>query len=132
MRTIQGPGLFLAQFASDSAPFNSFDTICAWAKSLGYAAVQIPSWDVRLFDLKRAAESKSYCEDLAAVAAKNNLVISDLSTHLPGQLLASHPAYATMFDGFAPASVHGNPKARQAWAVEQLLFAVRASAHFGM
>ncbi|HJY88873.1 MAG TPA: hypothetical protein VJ255_01285, partial [Candidatus Acidoferrum sp.] len=61
MKTIQGPGIFLAQFASDSAPFNTLDAICAWAKSLGYVAVQIPSWDARLIDLKRAAESKAYC-----------------------------------------------------------------------
>src|SRR5580704_330401 len=132
MKTIQGPGIFLAQFASDTAPFNSFDTICAWAKSLGYAAVQIPSWDARLFDLKLAAESKTYCEEITAAAARHNLVISDLSTHLQGQLVACHPAYDAMFDGFAPPGLHGNPGARQAWAVEQLHLAARASAHFGM
>src|SRR5271170_5457299 len=118
MKTIQGPGIFLAQFASDSAPFNSFDTICGWAKSLGYVAVQIPSWDARLFDLKRAAESKAYCDEVAGIAARHGLVISELSTHLQGQLVACHPAYDTMFDGFAPPNVRGNPKARQAWAVE--------------
>jgi sugar phosphate isomerase/epimerase len=132
MKTIQGPGIFLAQFASDSAPFNTLDAICAWAKSLGYVAVQIPSWDARLIDLKRAAESKAYCEELAAVAARHNLVISELSTHLQGQLVACHPAYDAMFDGFAPERLRGDPKARQGWAVEQMHHAARASAHFDL
>ena len=132
MKTIQGPGIFLAQFASDNAPFNRLDTICAWAKSLDYVAVQIPSWDTRLIDLKRAAESKAYCEELAAVAARHNLVISELSTHLQGQLVACHPAYDAMFDGFAPERLRGDPKARQGWAVEQMHHVARASAHFGL
>ncbi len=132
MKTIQGPGIFLAQFASDTPPFNSFDSICSWAAGLGYLAVQIPTWDARLFDLKRAAESKAYCDDLQAIAARHKLAISDLSTHLQGQLVASHPAYDVMFDGFAPQNLHGNPKARQAWAVEQLNQAARASANLGL
>src|SRR5580704_7362808 len=118
MKTMQGPGIFLAQFASDTAPFHTLNTICGWAANLGYAAVQIPTWDARLFDLKRAAESKAYCEGVRAVVAQNNLVISELSTHLQGQLVACHPAYDAMFDGFAPKELHGNPKARQAWGVE--------------
>ena len=132
MKTILGPGIFLAQFASDNPPFNTFDSICAWAASLGYVAVQIPSWDARLFDLKRAAESKAYCDEVQAVAARNKLVISELSTHLQGQLVASHPAYDEMFAGFAPANLRGDRKARQAWAVEQLHFAARASANLGL
>ncbi|MGC0773118.1 MAG: sugar phosphate isomerase/epimerase [Candidatus Acidiferrum sp.] len=132
MKTIQGPGIFLAQFTSDTPPFNSFDSICAWAAGLGYLAVQIPTWDARLFDLKRAAESKAYCDDLQAIAARHKLAISDLATHLQGQLVASHPAYDVMFDGFAPQNLHGNPKARQAWAVEQLNQAARASANLGL
>jgi sugar phosphate isomerase/epimerase len=132
MKTIQGPGIFLAQFVSDSAPFNTLDTICAWAKSLGYVAVQIPSWDARLIDLKRAAESKAYCEEIGAVAARHGLVISELSTHLQGQLVACHPAYDAMFDGFAPDRVRGDRKARQAWAVEQMHQVARASRHLGL
>jgi sugar phosphate isomerase/epimerase len=95
-------------------------------------ALQIPSWDGRLFDLKRAAESKTYCDEIAGIAARHKLKISELSTHLQGQLVASHPAYDTMFDGFAPESLRGNPSARQKWAVEQLQFAAKASAHFGL
>lgn len=129
MKTIQGPGIFLAQFARDNAPFNSLDTICAWAKSLGYVAVQIPSWDARLFDLKQAGESKTYCDEISGVVSRHGLVISELSTHLQGQLVATHPAYDTMFDGFAPEQLRGNPKERQAWAVEQMRLVARASAN---
>src|SRR5881392_4105415 len=67
MTTIKGPAIFLAQFAGDAAPFNSFKSIAAWAAKLGYKGVQIPSWDARLFDLKRAAESKAYCDEIRAL-----------------------------------------------------------------
>ncbi len=132
MNTVKGPAIFLAQFASDVAPFNSFDSICVWAAALGYVGVQIPTWDARLFDLKRAAESKAYCEDLQATAARHKLQITELSTHLQGQLVAVHPAYDVAFDGFAAPGVRGNPRARQAWAEEQLRFAAKASANLGL
>jgi sugar phosphate isomerase/epimerase len=134
MKTIQGPGIFLAQFAGDAPPFNSFDSICAWAAGLGYVAVQIPTWDGRLFDLKRAAESAAYCDELRGTAARHKLAISDLSTHLQGQLVASHPAYDAMFAGFAPANLRAatDVKARQAWAVDQLLQAAQASKNLGV
>jgi sugar phosphate isomerase/epimerase len=134
MKTIQGPGIFLAQFAGDRPPFHSFDAICAWAAGLGYVAVQIPTWDGRLFDLERAAESQTYCDELRGVAAKHGLAISELSTHLQGQLVASHPAYDTLFAGFAPPQLRGagDVRARQEWAVGQLLQAARASRNFGV
>ena len=132
MRTIKGPAIFLAQFAGDTAPFNNLKSIAAWASKLGYKGVQIPSWDARLFDLKRAAESKAYCEEIRGIVAGCGLEITELSTHLQGQLVAVHPVYDAAFDGFAPEKMRGNPKARQAWAVEQLLFAARASANLGL
>ena len=55
MKTIKGAAIFLAQFASDSAPFNNLDSIARWAAGHGYKGVQIPSWDQRLFDLERGA-----------------------------------------------------------------------------
>src|SRR5712691_3212951 len=132
MRTIKGPGIFLAQFAGDAAPFNSLKSIAAWAAKLGCKGVQIPSWDARLFDLKRAAESKAYCEEVRGTVAGCGLEITELSTHLQGQLVAVHPAYDLAFDGFAPEKMRGNPKARQAWAVEQLMQAAKASANLGL
>jgi len=132
MKTIKGPGIFLAQFAGDAAPFDRLDTIADWAAGLGYAGVQIPSWDARLFDLGRAAESQDYCDDVKGMLAGKGLAITELSTHLQGQLVAVHPAYDAMFDGFAPPAVHGNPAERQRWAVEQLHFAARASRRLGL
>jgi sugar phosphate isomerase/epimerase len=132
MKTIKGPAIFLAQFASDQPPFNNLNDIARWAANLGYEGVQIPSWDARLFDLKRAAESKEYCDAVKGVLSQHGLVATELSTHLQGQLVAVHPAYDAAFDGFAPANVHGNAAARQEWAVQQLLFAAKASANLGM
>jgi sugar phosphate isomerase/epimerase len=129
MKTIKGPAIFLAQFAGDSAPFNSLESIAGWAAGLGYKGVQIPSWDARLFDLKRAAESKAYCDDILGILSRHGLELTELSTHLQGQLVAVHPAYDLMFDGFAPEQLRGNPRARQSWAVQQLLQAAKASAN---
>lgn len=132
MKTVKGPAIFLAQFAGDAAPFNNLENIARWVGSLGYKGVQIPSWDGRLFELKRAADSKTYCDEVLATLAKYGLQLTELSTHLQGQLVAVHPAYDLMFDGFAPPAVHGDRRARQAWAVEQLLLAAKASANLGL
>jgi sugar phosphate isomerase/epimerase len=129
---IKGPAIFLAQFAGDAAPFNSFDAICKWAASLGYKGVQIPTWDGRLFDLKKAGESKTYCDEVKGVAAKHGLAVTELSTHLQGQLVAVNPAYDEAFDAFAPAETHGRPRERQRWAVDQLMLAAKASQHMGL
>ena len=129
---IKGPAVFLAQFAGDAAPFNSFDAMCGWAAKLGYKGVQIPTWDGRLFDLKKAGESKTYCDEITGTAAKHGVAVTELSTHLQGQLVAVHPAYDEPFDAFAPKEVHGKPKERQAWAVQQLLHAAKASKSMGL
>ncbi|KMW57663.1 Inosose isomerase [Candidatus Rhodobacter oscarellae] len=132
MKTIKGPALFLAQFAGDEAPFNSWDSITKWAADCGYKGVQVPSWDGRLIDLARAAESKDYCDELKGVAAANGVEVTDLSTHLQGQLVAVHPAYDVAFDGFAAPEVQGNPAARQAWAVDQVKKCISASNNMGI
>jgi sugar phosphate isomerase/epimerase len=129
---IKGPGIFLAQFAGDAAPFDSLRSIARWAAKLGFKGVQIPTWDARLFDLARAAESKTYCDEIKGVVAEEGLEISELSTHLQGQLVAVHPAYDAAFDGFAAPEVRGKPQARQRWAVEQVMRAARASQHLGL
>jgi len=127
MTQIKGPAIFLAQFAGDRKPFDNLENICGWASDLGYKAVQIPTWDRRLFNLELAAESQAYCDDVAGIVAGAGMAISELSTHLQGQLVAVHPAYDRMFDGFAPEGWRDNPAARTAWATEQLHCAARAS-----
>lgn len=132
MKTLKGPALFLAQFAGDSAPFDTWPGITRWAADCGYVGVQVPSWDARLFDLDRAATSKTYCDDIKGQAAENGIAITELSTHLQGQLVAVHPAYDTAFDGFAHPSVRGNPKARAEWAAGQVRKALTASRNLGL
>jgi sugar phosphate isomerase/epimerase len=132
MKTLKGPAIFLAQFAGDAAPFNSLDAVAGWAASLGFVGVQIPSWDRRLFDLDLAASSNAYCDEVRGTLAHHGLALTELSTHLQGQLVAVHPAYDEAFDGFAPPEYRGRPKARQEWAVSQLTKAARASANLGL
>lgn len=132
MQTIKGPGIFLAQFLGDQPPFNNLKSICEWAKSLGYIGVQLPTWDSRVIDLQKAAESKTYADELKGTIKETGLEITELSTHLQGQLVAVHPAYDAIFDGFAPAQYHNDPKARTEWAVQQVKYAAKASQNLGL
>ncbi len=132
MKTIKGPAIFLAQFAGPEAPFNSLPAIARWARDKGFIGVQMPTTDNRLFDLEKAAESDAYCDEIKGVLADAGIELTELSTHLQGQLVAVHPAYDSMFDGFAPEAVRNNPKARQEWAVNQLHLAAKASRRLGL
>ncbi len=131
MKTLKGPGIFLAQFMGD-APFDSMDNACKWMADAGYKGVQIPSDNPVCMDLKLAAESQTYCDELKGRCLENGVEITELSTHIQGQLVAVHPAYDTAFDAFAPAHLHGKPDDRQRWAVEQVMFAAKASQRLGL
>jgi sugar phosphate isomerase/epimerase len=133
MRTLKGPGVFLAQFLSDEAPFDTLEGVARWASGLGYVGLQMPTVGVgSIFDLARAADSRTYCDEVVGILAAQGLQITELSTHLQGQLVAVHPAYDALFDGFAPPEVRGRPQARQAWAVDQLNLAASASRNLGL
>lgn len=132
MKTIKGPALFLAQFMSETEPFNSLDGLCKWASDLGYIGLQVPTLDPRLLDLQKAAESQTYCDELVGRIADYGLQITELSTHIQGQLVAVHPAHDTLFDVFAPDDLKGRPKARTEWAIEQLKLAAKASQKLGL
>ncbi len=132
MKTIKGPAVFLAQFISDKPPFNELKSICKWAASLGFKGVQIPTGHKRFIDLKKVAESKTFADEYRGTVESCGVKITELSTHLQGQLVAVHPAYDILFDGFAPKSVRGNPKARTAWAIDQLKLAAKASKNLGL
>ncbi|CAM0553414.1 sugar phosphate isomerase/epimerase family protein [Vreelandella titanicae] len=129
---IRGPAIFLAQFIGDEAPFDSLDGIARWAAEQGYKAIQLPTADSRFIDLHKAAESQSYCDELNARCEKAGVVISELSTHLQGQLVAVHPACDDLFDDFAPVELHGKPQERTEWAIEQLKLAAKASQRLGL
>ncbi len=129
---MKGPAIFLAQFMGDQEPFNNLRSICKWVAGLGYKGVEIPTFDSRCVDLKQLAESKMYAEEVDGIVRDAGLQITDLSTHLQGQLVAVHPAYDKLFDGFAPPEVHDNPKERTQWAIDQLKYAARASKNLGL
>ena len=129
---IKGPAIFLAQFAGDEEPFNSLPAMANWAASHGYKGIQVPASDDRLFDVKKAAESRDYCDEVAGMCAEAGVEITELSTHLLGHLVAVHPAYDPQFDAFAPADLRNNAKKRQEWAVEQLKYAAKASQNLGL
>lgn len=132
MKTIKGPAVFLAQFMDDSPPFNSLEGLCKWAADLGYKGIQMPTIDLRLIDLTKAAESQTYCDELKGRINSYGLELTELSTHIQGQLVAVHPAHDIMFDMFAPDKLQGNYKARTEWAVEQMKFAAIASRRLGI
>ncbi len=132
MSEMKGPAIFLAQFVGQEAPFDNLANMARWAGEMGYKGVQVPTWEAGLIDLRRAAESVDYCDELRGPCATAGVALSELSTHLQGQLVAVHPAYDQLFDGFAPEPVRGDPAARQAWAVEQLLLAASASRNLGL
>lgn len=132
MRTMKGPALFLAQFVGDAAPFNSWPAITRWAADCGYVGVQVPSGDARLFDLEAAAASRDYCDTFRGQASENGIEVTELSCHLQGQLVAVHPAYDPLMDGFAAPHVRGDPASRQAWATDQVRKTLLASRNLGL
>ena len=132
MKTIKGPAIFLAQFVGAAPPFDSIDGMAKWAADLGFVGIQVPTGDPKFIDLALAADSKTYCDELKGRVEAHGVVITELSTHLQGQLVAVHPAYDVLFDGFAPPALRGRPAARTAWATEQVGLAARASKNLGL
>ncbi len=130
MKKMKGPGIFLAQFLRDEPPYDSLENIGRWVAGLGYKGVQIPTWDLRVIDLDKAAGSKTYCDELKGKLKQIGLEITELAAHLQGQVLAIHPAYEVAFQPFYPEAL--KDKQRVGWATEQLKKAVVASAHCGL
>ncbi|KAI0731626.1 sugar phosphate isomerase/epimerase [Fomitopsis betulina] len=131
LTTIKGPSIHLVQYLRDTPPYNTLEGMAAWAASLGYKALQVPV-DPRLIDIHRAAEDQAYCDSIKATVAKHGVEISELSTHLAGQLIAVHPAYNVLFDGFAPPQFRGDSAAREKWARSVLFNSAKASKRLGL
>ncbi|MFP4373728.1 MAG: sugar phosphate isomerase/epimerase family protein [Spirochaetaceae bacterium] len=129
MTTIQGPGIFLAQFVRDAEPFNSIEGLGSWVSGFGYKGVQIPTWESSLIDLEKAASSKAYCDEYKGRLAELGLEIIELGSYLQGQVLAFHPAYAPGFEAFHPKGLKGAEVTE--WATDQLKKTVDASVNFG-
>lgn len=132
MKTLKGPAVFLAQFIADEAPFDTIDAMAQWAAKLGFKGIQVPIGNPDFIDVALAAESRTYCEELKGRVGEHGIEITELSTHLEGQLVAVHPAYDELMDGFAAPEVRGNPAARTEWAIQQVTLAAQASANLGL
>jgi sugar phosphate isomerase/epimerase len=132
MKTIKGPAVFLAQFMDEKAPFNSLEGLCKWASNLGYIGVQIPTLDKSIIDLDIASESQTYCDEFKGKINSFGLEITELSTHIQGQLVAVHSAHDLMFDVFAPKELQGKPKERTLWAIDQMKKAAIVSRRLGL
>ncbi len=91
MKSVKGPAIFLAQFVDDEPPFNDIVAFSKWAKSLGYKGIQIPTWESHLIDLEKVANSKTYAEEYKGKIEATGVQITELSTHLQGQLVAVNP-----------------------------------------
>ncbi len=132
MKTLRGPAIFLAQFMADEDPFDNIESMANWASNLGFKGIQVPIGNPSFIDVAQAAESKDYCDELRGKVAEHGVEITELSTHLEGQLVAVHPVYDELFDGFAPESMRKNPKARTEWAINQVKLAAKASQNLGL
>ena len=128
MKTIKGPGIFLAQFLRDTEPYNNITSISKWVASLGFKGIQIPTWDSRVFNLDVAATSKNYCDEYKARRRADGLEVIELASYLQGQVLAVHPAYELLFQSFYPKGL--NDRARMDWAADQLRKTIIASVNF--
>jgi sugar phosphate isomerase/epimerase len=129
MPSIKGPAICLAQFLRDEEPYNNLENIGKWVAGLGYIGVQIPSWDDRVFDRDTAAESKTYCDEYNGQLQEMGLEPTEVGGFLAGQVLAIHPAYEIMFEGFHPEGLKG--EARTEWAAGELKKCVDASVNLG-
>ena len=132
MKTIKGPAIFLAQFIGDKEPYNTLSGLAKWASGLGYKGVQLPSWADHIFSVDKAAQSKDYCDEITGVLKENNLELTEISSHITGQLVAVHPAYDALFDNFADESVKGNPSARTQWAINKMMNVAKASKNLNL
>jgi len=129
MKKMRGPAIFLAQFLKDEPPFDAITSIGKWASGLGYTGVQVPTWDPRVIDLDKAAESRDYCQEYAGRLREIGVEITELASHLEGQVMAIHPAYETAFAGFYPEGL--KDRQRVEWAAGRLKKSIQASAHLG-
>jgi sugar phosphate isomerase/epimerase len=130
MAIIKGPGIFLAQFLRDEKPFDTLEHIGQWVASLGYTGIQIPTWDKRAIDLDKAAESQTYCDEVLGLLKEMGLALSELASHLQGQVLAMNQVYKTAFAAFYPPGLSDQEIVD--WATDQLRKTVQASVKMGL
>jgi sugar phosphate isomerase/epimerase len=129
---MKGPAIFLAQFLPPLGETITLQDMCKWAASLGYEGVQVPTWDKRIFDLELASESQDYCEEVMWICREAGVQISELSTHLQGQVVAAHPAYLEALNPLCPEHLADDMGAQREWGKQQLVCAAKASQRLGL
>lgn len=129
---MKGPALYLGQFVSEVSPFDRLATIIDWAAGCGFRGVQKPTWVDSLFDLRSAAESVDYCQDVQGLLANLNVAITELSVHRQSQLVGVHPTYIPAFAEFAPPALRSTPAEWSGWAAKELIMAARATRNLGL
>jgi len=129
---MKGPAVYVLQFMGDKPPFDNLENVCKYMADLGYKGVQLPVEIPSVLDLDKLASSKDYADEIKGTCESAGVEITELGSHLTGQLVAVHPAYDVLFDGFAAAEVQGNPQARTEWAIDRMKKTARASKNLGL
>lgn len=129
MKTMKGPGVFLAQFIREEAPLNNMEGLAEWVSEMGYKGVQVPTWDPRIIDLEKAAGSRTYADEFKGSLNEKGLELIELGSYLQGQCLAFHPAYEAGISAFHPEELSG-PQVTE-WAADQLMKSIKASVNLG-
>lgn len=131
LRTIRGPGLFIGQYLGPAPLYSDIDGVSGFAAQNGFKALQIPVHDKAVIDTGRLEDS-GYMDRWRAAIERHGLVVSEIAAHRAGQLLAVHPAYDELMDGFAPVALSGDPAARRRYAEEELRRAITFAARIGV
>lgn len=133
MRALKGPGLFLAQYINQQAPFNSLASFSKWVAEMSFTSIQIPcSSDPTLFNLTKAAESRAYCDDVRGILAEAGIGISSLSTQFNGRLAAIGADSVQAANSIPSAVVCKGEPGHHADLEHRLLLAAKASQNLGL
>ena len=105
MKTIKGPAIFLAQFAGDDGAVQlAGRRSAAGPRRSATRACRSRPGTAGCSTSRRRPTAKTYCDEVKGIAREHGVEITELSTHLQGQLVAVHPAYDDGFDAFARAA----------------------------
>lgn len=116
--------LMTAQFAD--IPFVE---LCETLEKMGYNGVELACLGDH-FNVRKAAQDKSYCAEKLALLKKHNLSCDVISGHLIGQCVGD--VYDKRIDNFAPAELAGDGVAIRNWAIEEMKLLAKAAKNMGV
>lgn len=100
------------------------------AKSFGYDGLELACWGDH-FEIDKAAESKSYCEDKRAMLEKHGLGVWAISNHLAGQLVSDNNDARSAGFVIDPTK-RGSAEDMRAWAIDQMKKTAKAAKNLGV